>query len=258
MSKVKCFQCDSDQNDDNVVQCDGCKRNVCIPCSDLTVSEARVMNLKSKRTLLFLCPPCRGALFQVPKLIKSYDAVREELDAIKEKLFASPNTPITIAAPSPDPPLAVNMSTVIAEMSERERRACNVIVVGVPESASDNVDARKTHDESFVRDLLGTVTGEPATAGTVVTLFRLGRRDPTGPKPRPIKIVFKSRQDARKVLKNKAKSRNARIYDDKTPIQMRELEEMRQRLKIRLDKGEVDLTIKFINGEPKIVKQKNE
>ncbi|KAJ2941709.1 hypothetical protein O0L34_g10517 [Tuta absoluta] len=196
--------------------------------------------------------PCRGALFQVPKLIKSYDAVREELDAIKQQLATA--NPATVAAPPLDP--AVNMSTVIAEMSER--RSCNVIVVGAPEATSDNVDARKTHDERIMRDLLEQVTGEPTAAGTVATLFRLGRRDPARPKPRPIKIIFKSRQDARKVLKNKTKCKDVRIYDDKTPKQMQELEELRQRLKVRLEKGEVDLTIKFINGEPKIVKQKNE
>lgn len=41
------------------------------------------MGLESKRTLLYFCPPCREGLFQVPKLIKSYDSLGKDLQVEK-------------------------------------------------------------------------------------------------------------------------------------------------------------------------------
>lgn len=255
-SKMKCFQCENDHTDENAVQCDGCKRNICLQCSNLTSSEARVMGLKGKRTLLYLCPPCREALFQVPKLIKSYDGLREELNDIKKQLSESQTAP-------PPVPLLPTVSlpdtnALIEELAERERRSNNVIMVGIKESESDNNSDRIAYDELCVKKILSEINTESDHSVSVVRVLRLGRREPGGGKPRPVKVVFGSRQDSLWVLKNKSKlKKEVRVYDDKTPKQREELNKLRENLKVRIDKGEKDLTIKYIRGSPKIVHQKN-
>lgn len=254
---MKCFQCEDDHSEDNTVQCDGCKRNICLQCSNLTSSEARVMGLKGKRTLLYLCPACREALFQVPKLIKAYDGLREELDDVK-RLLAQPRT---VAAPTSPPPVTVvtqpapDTNAIMEEILERERRVNNVILVGVKECDSDNGNARKTHDESCVKKILSTISAGDYT-DKFVAVQRLGRREDG--KTRPVKVVLSSRQDAVLILKNKSKAdREVRIYDDKTPRQREELQQLRETLKSRLEKGETSLTIRYVKGVPKIVNQKN-
>lgn len=258
--------CDNVVNEDNLVQCDGCKRFICLQCSNLTSSEARVMGLKGKRTLLYLCPPCREALFQVPQLIKSYDSLREEINSIKTELAQSRAQSYAAAAASA--PVAagaavgaqaasvstLNTNTVLEEIMERERRASNVVLVNVEESASDSGSVRKAHDESIVKQVLGEVHGADVY-DKVVSVQRLGRREPG--KKRPVKVVLKSRQDAISTLKNKSKARKeVRLYDDKTPLQRQELQQLRDVLKMRIEKGETNITIKYVKGAPKIV-QKN-
>lgn len=259
--KMLCFQCENDQNDDNLVQCDGCKRNICLQCSNLTSSEMRVMGLKGKRTLLYLCPPCREALFQVPKLIKSYDGLRAELDDMKKQLQNVSNGPAQVAtAVTAAPPLTArplpDTSAILDEILERERRANNVILVGIKECTSDAANERKSQDESYVKKILLDIDSNCDYTDKVTSVQRLGRRE--SGKQRPIKVVFKSRIDAVRILRNKSKAnKEVRLYDDKTPMQREELNRLRETLKIRTVNGEANLTIKYVKGHPKIVNQKN-
>lgn len=252
---MKCFQCEDDHNDENTIQCDGCKRNICLQCSNLTTSEARVMGLKGKRTLLYLCPACREALFQVPKLIKSYEGLREELDDVKKMLSQS-------SSPSPTPATVVTLpppdtNAIMEEVLERERRATNVILVGIKECDSNIGSERKLFDDLSVKKILQDVNNGGDFCEKVVTVQRLGRRDDG--KTRPIKVVLTSRQDAVWVLKNKNKAKKeVRIYDDKTPKQREELNRLRDSLNTRVQNGEANLTIRYVKGVPKIVAaQKN-
>lgn len=218
------------------------------------------MGLKGKRTLLYLCPACREALFQVPKLIKSYDGLRQELDEVK-KMLSQPMNPsppqatvVAPVAPTPQPP---DTNAILEELVEREHRAANVILVGVEECASDIGLDRKLHDESSVSKILQEVNNGGDYSKKVVSVQRLGRREDG--KTRPIKVVLNSRQDAVLVLKNKNKAKKeVRLYDDKTPMQREELNQLRDSLKKRVENGESNITIRYVKGAPKIVAiQKN-
>ncbi|XP_026321923.1 uncharacterized protein LOC113231677 [Hyposmocoma kahamanoa] len=201
------------------VQCDGYKRNVCVQCSNSKSSEVRVMELKGKRTLLYLCPAFRVALFQVPKLIKSYGGLCG-LDEAKKRLLkttniASPEVSVVNTSPS-------DTNAIMEEILERERRASNVILVGIKKCISENGSDRKTHDESTVKKLLLDMNSGGDCSHKVMTVQRLGRRE--NGKTRPIKVVLSSRQDAVWILKNKSKAKmEVRIYDDKTPKQREQL-----------------------------------
>ncbi|CAG5012760.1 unnamed protein product [Parnassius apollo] len=234
---------------EDAVQCDGCKRHLCFTCSGLTSSEIKVMGLKTKRTMLFLCKPCREGLFQVPILIKAVDALRDEVQQLRLELASKSGlTDATSASKTVT-------SDVIAEIRERERRACNILIAGTKESEAEDVQIRQKHDENVVNNIIRNLNDE-ISPSDVLKIIRLGKRE-TG-KTRLLKVVFKSRWVAVKALQNKQKlSKPLQIYCDQTPKQGEALQALRTELLARQEKGETDITIKYVKGEPKIIKQKN-
>lgn len=77
------------------------------------------------------------------------------------------------------------------ESKEREK---NVIVFGVPESTNESTDMLLQTLETEVWQKLGTV-------GVLIDdSFRLGKRDPAIPRPRPVLVKFVRKVDCNKVL----------------------------------------------------------
>lgn len=85
-------------------------------------------------------------------------------------------------------------------------------------------------------------------------IMRLGKYD--GKKTRPVKVCFSTSGTAKVILKNKlnCKDKNIKIYSDQTPNQKLDMENLREELRQRKEKGENDLIIKYIKGVPKIIK----
>ena len=86
-------------------------------------------------------------------------------------------------------------------------------------------------------------------------LMRLGKYDPQ--KVRPIKVIFPTKEEALKILKQKNKlSKDNEVYikSDQTTEQRKYLKSVIQELEDRKVKGEINLKIKYILGTPKIVK----
>uniref|UniRef100_A0A6P7GTF1 Uncharacterized protein LOC114340545 n=1 Tax=Diabrotica virgifera virgifera TaxID=50390 RepID=A0A6P7GTF1_DIAVI len=76
-------------------------------------------------------------------------------------------------------------------------------------------------------------------------------------KPRPLKVTMMSSEDALFVLKNKSKlnqNSNSNIYikQDLTSCQSKYLAELQTELQSRIDNGEKNLTIRYINKIPRI------
>lgn len=242
---MNCYECVKNLNAEDAVQCDGCKRHLCITCSGLTSSEMKVMGLKTKRTMLFLCPPCREGLFQVPILIKSVEQLRQEVVQLREKLTT------TVASESN---VNSDASEILEEMAERERRSCNIVLGGVPESESTETAIRQDHDLKIVTEVI-TGNDMGVQPSDILKVVRLGKK---GDKSRLLKVIMKSRNSAVKVLKNRSKlSKPFFAFGDQTPKQRKELLTRREELNTRLADGETDLTIKFVKGVPKIIKVKN-
>lgn len=91
-------------------------------------------------------------------------------------------------------------------------------------------------------------------------VIRVGRMQ-TG-KSRPIKVIFDSKSDIidifnneRKLLQCNAPLSSINISSDRTRYQREAMKKLREELIQRTSKGEIDLTIKFFNGGPKIIKK---
>lgn len=140
------------------------------------------------------------------------------------------------------------------EIRQRLLRENNVIIKGIPENNETSLDL------AFVKEITNCFSGISTTPDVIREVTRIGNK--SGNKARPIKVSFNNREAAISVLRNKSilrsnlKFSKITISDDKTPAQLAELNHRRDELKQRIEKGETDLTIKYIRGSPIIVNTK--
>lgn len=70
-----------------------------------------------------------------------------------------------------------------------------------------------------------------------------------------MKVCYETLGPAKQLLRNKDKlPENIKIYSDQTPAQQKYLQHLKEELALRLGNGETDLTIKYTNGTPGIIK----
>lgn len=148
-------------------------------------------------------------------------------------------------------PVASDPEFLLRELKDREKRCSNLMLFNAAESSSSDVKQRIADDTRIVRTVMDTLG-----AGHVglVKVVRLGKR---GNKVRPVKLVLSSRNDVIECLKHKHRLSDTvyRISADLTELQRSHISDLRKELKVRVEHGETDLTIKYIEGLPKIVKK---
>ena len=92
-----------------------------------------------------------------------------------------------------------------------------------------------------------------------IKIHRLGRFVLSNSRPRPIKIILQTEDDAvnlirsSKTLKNSVRFKHCFISSDKTSRQINLYKELKLQLTQRMNNGETDLKIRYINDIPKIV-----
>lgn len=196
---LKCDQLIPKIDDKNPkISCHGCERLICVKCSGLLATELRVIMLQSP-TLKYLCSECTLGVRQLPALRKQVSEMRQEIEALKTSRSQG-----------------INMETVISEINDREKRSRNVILFGIPELSSvDDIELRKNHDTKKVREVLADIHDSEAP----VSVIRLGKLH-SNQSPRPLKLIFSSRPQAMRILKNSKKLRRGIVAkNDQTPYQ---------------------------------------
>ncbi|CAG5028978.1 unnamed protein product [Parnassius apollo] len=215
------------------INCKGCKRVICTKCSGLSATELRVVALQTPK-LSYLCDDCEEGLRQIPDLRRLVTELQQQVQELRKNHIN-----------------VVNLDTVINEIQERKNRSRNLIVFGIPESTANSPEERKSHDKDQVsKTITSLATPEPE----ILTVIRLGKPVSKIEKPRPIKVVLANKHNAINVLKNKGKLPNSvKVKADMTPYQRDQLRRLREELAARTEKGEQNLTIKYINNIPKII-----
>lgn len=139
---------------------------------------------------------------------------------------------------------------IIQEMQNRSNRDKNILLVGLPEQIACNSNERSAKDEADVLKIISQVSeGIPNPS----KVFRIGKFQ-TG-KSRNIKVCFEAKEPAKELLRNRNKLQEGlKIFSDQTPTQQKYMKNLREDLKRRQEKGETDLTIKYVNGTPSIIK----
>jgi hypothetical protein len=128
----------------------------------------------------------------------------------------------------------------------------------VPEQQTGNLANRRAADLRMITEIIRNIPPDISTDS--INAYRLGKRGNLD-KPVPLKIVLRSRDYVFEVLKNKRKVRDAylniSITTDKTAMQREQLKKTLGSLRKRTQQGEEGLYVKYINGNPVILKSKN-
>lgn len=234
--EMRCFICNiSDSNDDSFINCDSCSRALHKKCSGLNASELRVMDLKNKRTLKFHCDDCVNGLLMVPKLLKSIDELRMDVEKLKTDVInitASKDT----SSVSPE----LTSDVFMNELQDRQKRINNLILFNMENNNSDKKD---------VENLLETVAGRPVEVRSVE---RIGK--PNKNNRKATKVVLADCKDVHMLTKNRYKLKNTKVYLnlDLTKQQRNAELAVKNELAKRLEDGEKDLIIRYSQGKPTI------
>ena len=140
---------------------------------------------------------------------------------------------------------------IIIELEDRKSRSMNLIFHQLEEPESSQ--GHNTVDTDLVSEIIQKIW-----PGNTLGLkcMRIGKKREGY--TRPVRVTLPSKNDALKILRNKScYSGPVKIYNDQTNNQRKYLKSLQERLKNLRDAGEVDKTIRYFNGTPKIVTAKN-
>lgn len=291
--KTTCVPCcKTVLNTDEGLQCDGpCDRWFHRSCVGL--SKAEYMKIASDKTVKWLCSrvDCDNAP-SLPSLNTILTALSQKIDDLSAKVDRLNELPDNVKLIQEDVKaihdrfeqleprierLEHKVSDIegrveakladcntfeetLMEITDRNKRQCNVILHGISESPNSNIESKKKHDCQQIKLLLSEVYQE-ANLDTI-RFFRIGDRKKSN--PRPIKLVFPNADQAR-IFSKRFSEKYAEDADgismsrDRTVRERNHLKKLRDELEVRKKGGESDLTIRYINGIPSIskLKQKN-
>lgn len=272
----KCPNCThSSKQGGSTTPCDGCKAEVHLTCVGLSSDDIRVTRNKSKsiKILCNICNTFMGELGEFKSLLTSMrEDFKKQFSSLEDKVCKSNQTDIGELKKAIENLQkdfndlkgnksncnTENMNTfedIVQEITERDKRKCNLILFGVSEQQGTSED-RMLADKTLVTDVLNTVNITPYEAN--LKPIRLGKYTPE--KTRPIKVTLESENQVLIVIKKARELRNMDRYKlisfslDRTPKQIEYYREVRKSLDERKRNGETDIRIKYVNGIPKIVR----
>lgn len=241
-----CLKCEISESDQTVLlNCDSCNRFIHKKCSGLNASEMKVMELRGKRSLKFLCGECSQGLLQVPNILKAMDELKFEIQQLKQNC----SLPIIDDLKSDIQQLKLEQTActktggtkeIIDELNDRQKREKNLMIFNMP---------NRNNDVESVKELLTKILSDPIIP---TNIHRIGKSNRNGSKP--VKVTLPSQADVLNVLKNKHKLKGHDVYiaADLTKKQREQEISVSMELKNRVKEGEKDLYIKYVQGTPKI------
>ncbi|KAF5305279.1 hypothetical protein FQA39_LY09244 [Lamprigera yunnana] len=147
------------------------------------------------------------------------------------------------------------LENVISEINKRNSKECNCIIYKL----EDSENAVKKDIELF-KNLLACCNDEPSFNINDIKLIRLGKKFKSGV-DRPLKVVFPNKDclhwffHNKKMIIEKSK-KSIIITGDLTNAQRDFCNKVLSEIKLRREKGEDNLFMKYINGIPTIVNLK--
>ena len=240
-----CSCCGGSCQAHRLIACCVCERKYNIECVDVSAAEARKIN--SKSGLFWSCTGCSSVVTELNSLRSIVLRLEKEIVSLKS----------SVLAPVQSVPSLIDTEKIVQEVSERERRKCNIVMFGCVEDVVPSKSARSEADSELVSSILGDLSIEHRP---VCEPVRLGRFDATRTdRPRPIKLQFSSERAVGDIVRKSAKLRSIERWSsifmsrDRTPMQNELYKSAKTQLTERVRAGETNLRIRFKGGIPTVV-----
>ncbi|KAJ3650319.1 hypothetical protein Zmor_022014 [Zophobas morio] len=258
-----CANCNSSVNHNSPhINCDVCQNAVHFKCVNLSENDIKMTRSKSK-SVKVVCNECSINITQYKNVKSIVDTLREEfsksLDKMRQSFQDEINNLKSTLSSKTASSNSVEFEEIVHEVFERQQKQNNVIIFGIPENTepAQTAEERQNKDVAVVSEILKIVkaNNEPQTS----QIKRLGRYNKNNARSRPIKICLNSRNDVLDVIKNakclkdNPNFSNITLSFDRTKKQIDFYKQVKLELKDRLNNGEKDLKIRYVNGIPKIV-----
>jgi len=155
--------------------------------------ESRVAALESSATSC-MADGCDDAIMAAVSMEEVTKQVREEIAKKAEEVWEAEEE---------------KRKRKTDEERDIESRKNNIIIYRIPEKKNNDISARRTSDEVFLKDLLDGVFDMKVGNGDIVKMYRLGRWEED--KIRPLLVSFKSCEQKDYIMEN--------LRNLKTPIE---------------------------------------
>lgn len=246
-----CLVCQTAVTEDvNGIECYDCKEWAHFKCSKLSRKHFELL-VESDNSIQWHCPTCqKGEEERKGKTEAKIDFLISQFTEMKETIvrLESGYTGTTLDEKI-EKVVERKLAEALDERTEKEKRKCNVILVGLKESEEDTQTKRDKDDMTRIKEMMKKID-ETLNDETVSDTVRLGKK--TQDRPRLLKFKVRDETVKDKILKNyytlnknKPKPED-RVYfnPDYTPLQREQHRQLRAELQDRVTKGETDLVIR--------------
>ena len=263
-----CLSCEEDiEKDKSAIECSKCKGWCHKECTDLTSKEYAMLE-HGNASILWHCSRC----LKNGKNIQDKDRLEKKLDmvlsvvcgldsrlksletlysgsSIEEIIEEKVNKKVNEALAQLQAKDS-NNDEVLEELTERDKRKNNLILVNMIESTEITPEDRRNEDLRKVREIIKKIVD--VKDDEILNPIRLGKLDiGSGRKPRLLKVTIKTQDTKTKILKSAYKINQGinpgnRIYinHDCTQKEREDFKKLRIEMKEREKRGEKDLVIR--------------
>lgn len=139
---------------------------------------------------------------------------------------------------------------VLSELNDQNNRKRNILIAGIQETKSNNVEERRHLDKA---EIMKTINLISENCPEPTKIIRVGKYK--SHENRAIKVCFESEDTAKYILRNKSKlkSMEIKVFADQTPYQQTRFKKLKDELTRRTEEGESNLIIKYVKDIPRIV-----
>lgn len=231
----KCLKCDEAIDEESPsIECGMCKQWVHKKCTNLSNDKYKLLQ-KGGEEIIWACEKCRGRGDEGvdrSRIEVKVDKMMEMMTVLTQRLLSLEDEKDL------DAKVEKKVNEALGEMMEREKRKLSIVIVNIPESEGETVDARNKKDKEKVVELVKKVTGLEDVE--ILSPLRLGAR-PLGSKPRLLRVSVTSDEVKKKIMTN-ARKLNENVNDpkkrvyfnhDRTPKEREDFRQLRSELSER-------------------------
>lgn len=247
MPNIVCTCCSRSYDSLSMLKCGVCKKPFKNTCVDISSSEVRMLN--ANKGCEWSCVNCRSISGDIKELKSLILQMQNDLQALRSE-----------RPPDKHSLSDTDYEELIAELDDRNKRKCNLMLYNVPEQdQSHSVAICAAHDRRKVSEIINALSPELDVENTKIS--RLGRFDDS--KNRPIKVTLENEVHVNMIIRKAKFLKSHNLYKtismslDRTKRQMQYYKKVREELSEKINAGETNCKIKYINGVPKIVSSLN-